>query len=148
MNLNEKAESISSYIRECEQLIHNKGHEIAQSYNLTLDQYHLLIYLYKSDIPPTIGEIANKFRKAQNTISEKISRLEEKGFIERITDKSDRRVNRVLITEDGKSIVEIVRKERSGKFIFNAIKGMDTKQLDSLLEGLEQLLKSLKKGVQ
>ena len=147
MNLNEKAGIISSYIRECEQLIHNKGHEIAQSYNLTLDQYHLLIYLYKSEIPPTIGEIAGKFGKAQNTISEKISRLEEKGFVERITDQADRRVNRVLITEEGKSIVEIVRKERSDKFIFNAIKGMDTEQLDNLLEGLKQLLKSLKKGV-
>ena len=94
MDLHKKSESISNYIRECSNIIHTKGHQIAQEYGLTYDQYHLLIYIELKERAPTINDIAEKFNKAQNTISEKVSRLEEKGLINRIGDEQDRRVTR------------------------------------------------------
>lgn len=46
--------------------IHLKHHETARKYNLTLEQFHLLIELYEmetdlsKDQSPTVGEIANR----------------------------------------------------------------------------------------
>ncbi len=63
MELQKKSESISYYIRECSNIIHHKGHQIAQEYGLTYDQHHLLIYLNKSKVAPTINDISNKFNR-------------------------------------------------------------------------------------
>lgn len=143
MELSEKAGKVTDYIRECEKIIHKKGHELAQYYNLTIDQYHLLLMLNFSNIPPTIGEIAEKFDKAQNTISERISRLEEKGLVERIPDSIDRRISRVSITDDGNKLVETIRQERSNIFILNAISKMDESEVDLLIILLEELYLNL-----
>ena len=147
MSKREKAEKITYYIRECEKLIHKKGHDIAQSYNLTLEQYHLLIMIYFSEMPPTIGEIAEEFAKAQNTISERISRLEEKDLVERISDYEDRRVIRVNITTKGKKLIETIRKERSSIFVSNAIKNMEEEDVDTLINKLENLYLQLEQEV-
>ncbi|WP_077366957.1 MarR family winged helix-turn-helix transcriptional regulator [Anaerosalibacter sp. Marseille-P3206] len=135
----EKAEKIYEYIRECEKIIHRKGHEIAQEHNLTIDQYHILVVLNHSQLTPTIGEIADKFCKAQNTMSERISRLEEKKLVERINDLEDRRITRVNITKEGKELVETIRKERSSVFVLNAIANMKEEDVDELIRQLENL---------
>lgn len=147
MDKSNKAVNITFHIRECAKLIHNKGHEIAQSYNLTIEQYHLLVMLYFSELPPTIGEIAGKFGKAQNTISERISRLEEKELVERISDYEDRRIIRVNITKEGKELVETIRKERSSIFVLNAISKMKEDDVNILIKQLENLYLHLEKEV-
>lgn len=145
MDFEEKAEKIVTYIRRSERQIHKKGHKIAQEYNLTLDQYHLLLYLNCLENPPTIGEIAEKYERAQNTISEKISRLEEKFLVERKSDLSDRRICRVDITLKGKELVNTIRKERRDKSVLRALSYMNEKEVDSLVEGLEKLYNNLDK---
>lgn len=147
MEKSEKAERITYCIRECDKLIHKKGHEIAQNYNLTIDQYHLLVMLSFSEWPPTIGEIAKKFGKAQNTMSERISRLEEKELVERITDFEDRRSIRVNITKEGEKLVETIRRERSSIFVLNATTKMEEDEVDILIRQLEKLYMYLEKEV-
>lgn len=140
MELQKNTDEIVYYIRECNRLIHMKGHEIAESHNLTLDQYHLLLYLYLKEDSPTIGELAKIFEKAQNTISEKVTRLEEKKFIERYQDKDDRRCKRVLITQSGSNLIETIRRERSDKFVKNAIQHMNDDEIHDLIIGLKKLM--------
>ena len=38
MDLEEKADIIATYLRNSERIIHRKGHELAQNYNLTIEQ--------------------------------------------------------------------------------------------------------------
>ena len=66
MDINEKAEMIASQIRKVNNLIHLKHHEIAQQNDLTIDQFHLLIFLKRDKKLPTIGELAKKANRAQN----------------------------------------------------------------------------------
>ena len=146
MDLQKKSESISYYIRECSNIIHTKGHQIAQEYNLTYDQYHLLVYLNLVETPPTISDISKKFGRAQNTISEKISRLEEKGLANRVDDKEDRRITRVTITEEGKDLVHIIKRERSNRATYAALEKMDKSEVDNLLKNLTILYDNLNKG--
>ncbi|NMB07660.1 MAG: winged helix DNA-binding protein [Tissierellia bacterium] len=144
--LEKKSESISNYIRECSGIIHEKGHSIAEEYGLTYDQYHILLYLRHQTNPPSINTISEKFNRAQNTISEKISRLEEKNLVEKIDDKLDRRITRVIITEKGNQLIKTIRKERNVRIVYNALETMNEKEIDSLLSNLNKLYDNLKEG--
>lgn len=146
MDLQKKSEKIADYIRSCNKIIHRKSHELAKSYNLTIDQYHMLFHIKYMKAEPSIGELAQKYDKAQNTISEKISRLEEKGLVYRKEDLLDRRVCRVCITDKGKNIVNIIRKERSNKAVFSALNNMKDDEIENLMISLEKLLNCLEKG--
>lgn len=139
MELQKKSESISYYIKECNNVIHRKGHQIAQEYGLTYDQHHLLIYLNKSKVAPTINDISNKFNRAQNTISEKVSRLEDKGLVKRCEDVEDRRITRVYITERGKELIHTIKQERSNRVVYSALKNMEDEEVDELLKNLAKL---------
>lgn len=98
------------------------------------------------DTPPTINEISNKSNRAQNTISEKISRLEGKGLVKRINDVCDRRITRVAITEDGLKLIKDIKKERSNRVIYAALSKMEEVEVDNLLSALEKLYNNLKEG--
>lgn len=145
MELQKASEAISNYIRECSNIIHTKGHQIAQEYDLTYDQYHLLIYLSFSKTPPTISEISKKYNRAQNTISEKISRLEEKELVSRIDDSMDRRITRVIITEKGLDLINTIRQERSNRVTYIALKKMKNREVENLLTNLSKLYNNLNK---
>lgn len=145
MELQKASEAISNYIRECSNIIHTKGHQIAQEYDLTYDQYHLLIYLSFSKTPPTISEISKKYNRAQNTISEKISRLEEKELVSRIDDSMDRRITRVIITEKGLDLINTIRQERSNRVTYIALKKMKNREVENLLTNLTKLYNNLNK---
>lgn len=143
MSLENKTEDIVRNVRLISRMIHMKRHEIAQSYNLTLDQFHTLIYLNNTISPPTIGEIATEIRKAQNTISERISRLEEKALVERIRDEHDRRISRVKLTDKGTELINSIHYQSSNEFVRKALINIDEETVESMVYGLEQLAQSL-----
>lgn len=147
----EETNKVVEYIEKIDKLIHMRHHELAQENNLSLDQFHLLIHLihrYKGDKNPTIGEIAKRSRRAQNTISERVSRLEEKGLLERVKDKDDRRISRVALTDEGRELINSINYQASKEFVFNALSDIDENVSAKLLKGLEQLAEKLedKKG--
>jgi len=137
-------EEISRYLWECNKIIHKKGHNIAKEYGLTYDQYHLLIYLKKLKTAPTINDISNKLNLAQNTVSEKIKRIEEKGLVKRVDDDSDRRITRVFITEKGLDLIKTIKKEGRNRTTYSALAKMDENEVKNFLFCLEKLYLSLK----
>lgn len=145
MDISETTEEIVRNVRLISKIIHIRRHEIAQSNNLTLDQFHTLIYLKNIEIPPTIGEIASETNKAQNTISERISRLEEKGLVERIKDKHDRRVSRVVLTQVGAELINSINYKASNELVKKALIDIEAEVVDSMVFGLGKLAKNLDK---
>ncbi len=147
MNHKEKTDKIVEGIRILDRMIHMKHHEVAQEHNLSLDQFHLLIHLIHWDVnkkTPTIGDIAKRSRKAQNTISERVTRLEEKGLLKRVKDKDDRRISRVEMTEDGIRLMKSINYQASNEFVSKALSKMDEDISTRLLEGLNLLVENLK----
>lgn len=61
-------------------------------------------------------------------------------------DLLDRRVCRVYITDEGKSLVKTIRKEKSNKAVFSALNSMEEREIEYLMISLEKLLNSLEKG--
>ena len=143
LSLENQTEEIVKNVRLISRMIHMKRHEIAQCHNLTLDQFHTLIYLNNIESPPTIGEMATEIRKAQNTISERVSRLEEKDLVERIKDKHDRRISRVALTKKGTELISSINYQAGNEFVRKALINIDEKTVENMVYGLEQLAKSL-----
>lgn len=147
MNAREKTNKIVERISILDKLIHMKHHEVAQEHNLSLDQFHLLIHLIHWDFnekPPTIGDIAKKSDRAQNTISERVTRLEEKGLLKRVKDEDDRRISRVVMTDDGIKLMKSINYQASNEFVSKALSRIDEDLSTRLLEGLNLLVENLK----
>ncbi len=148
MDLTRESELISSYIRECSHMIHVKGHELAQEYGLTYDQYHILLFIERTKAdPPSIRDISIKFNIAQNTTSEKITRLEDKKLVEKISDENDRRVMRIKILDEGVDILKKIRKERAHRITYKALESMSQDEIESLMKNLEKLHESFKEVI-
>ncbi|MDT8717489.1 MarR family transcriptional regulator [Clostridium sp. 19966] len=141
-----KVQSIINYLDEIQEIIHNKHHDTAIKYNLTVEEFHIMLHLNMKNTPPTVSELAQSFNNAQNTMSEKLTRLEEKSFIERKRDPKDKRISRIILSEQGKSIVASICYESENKFISDRISKIDDKQLNTLIDGLENLIIQLKEN--
>lgn len=148
--MNAKASKIIENWSHINKIVELKFHEIAQEFNLSLGQFHLLIELdelelnVSNDIPlPTIGEIATNIGNAPNTLSERIKRLEKKGLVEKIRDKKDSRVCRVALTNEGRKLIDSIKLQVGENLLNEVLEKMDEEFLDNLLKSLEQLIKHL-----
>ncbi|AKB83210.1 hypothetical protein MSBR3_2632 [Methanosarcina barkeri 3] len=127
-----------------------KWHEIAQQSNLSLEQFHLLIELDELELNvsnetqlPSVGEIASNIGNAPNTLSERIKRLEKKGLVEKIKDKSDLRVSRVALTNEGRRLIESIHNQVGKNLLNEVLEKMDEESIDNLSKSLDQLLNYL-----
>jgi DNA-binding MarR family transcriptional regulator len=146
----EKAIEIIQSKMEIDELIRRKHHELAQQYGLSLEQFHLLIELEElmldvdnESSAPTIGEIASSINNSQNTVSEKITRLENKKLVTRTRDLKDRRISRIVLTDEGRSLIEAISAQANNRFLFDSISKMEDADIEDLLEGLTKLLQQM-----
>lgn len=153
MNKSDKVKSIIDYRRSIEEFIHGRYHKLAEKYNLSLEQFHLLIELDELALTindeataPTIGDIARSIKNSQNTVSEKVTRLENKGLVERVKDNKDRRISRVVLTEQGRKLINKLSSEASSEFLFDSISGLNDDTIDNLLNGLKDLYEKMRRG--
>lgn len=153
MNKSDKVKSIIDYRRSIEEFIHGRYHKLAEKYNLSLEQFHLLIELDELVLTindeataPTIGDIARSIKNSQNTVSEKVTRLENKGLVERVKDNKDRRISRVVLTEQGRKLINKLSSEASSEFLFDSISGLNDDTIDNLLNGLKDLYEKMRRG--
>jgi len=145
--MSEKRYTLVDYKNKIDALIHQQYHVQAQKYGLSLEQYHLLIELDELmlDVPAedpgvSIGKIAQHIGNAQNTISERISRLEDKGLLQRVRDVKDRRVSRVCITGEGQKIIDAIEQEAARFSLVNAVETLEDEEVDQMLAILKKIL--------
>lgn len=148
MDKDKKIQKIIQCKNEVDKLIHEKYHELAQNYDLTIEQFHLLIDVeeLRLDIndefsAPTEAQMAKSAKNSQNTVSERITRLENKGLVRRIKDNMDKRISRVVLTDGGRALIESIDKQASSKFLYNSIANMEDSEINKFLSSLEKLIK-------
>ena len=74
---------------------------IAQDLGLTPGHVKAMLIL-DPDEPQTMGELAQSFACDASTMTWLVDRLEERGLVERMSSRSDRRVKTVALTAEGK----------------------------------------------
>ena len=137
--------------KEIDQTIHENYHRLAKKLGLSLDQFHLLLEIEESMIgvdselqSPTIGLLAENINVSQNTVSERISRLEKKGYLKRVMDKKDRRINHVVLTESGKNLMNTISSEAETDFVRNALLKMQSDELETFLSCYKEFINRIK----
>jgi DNA-binding MarR family transcriptional regulator len=91
-----------------------------------------------SEGPVTLGDLASIERVAPPTITKVIAKLEERGFVEREPDPSDRRVSRVALTELGRRWLDSDRRRRHA-WLAGQVQKLDDRELDTLAAAVEIL---------
>ena len=89
-----------------------KVNENLTKYNLTFSQSRVMNALYNSDDGEyTFKELEKIFHVSQQTMAGLIQRLEIKGFVTSFTDRADRRIKRVRLTDSGRRHRQGIQKE-------------------------------------
>ncbi|RMG73217.1 MAG: MarR family transcriptional regulator [Chloroflexi bacterium] len=104
--------SLDVLLQQLAMTIRRQIANIASAYDLTVAQYLALMTIYRSDSYCTMSELADNTMQISATMTGIINRLENRGWVKRELDPSDRRVWRVNLTPDGKHQLEQLEAER------------------------------------
>lgn len=103
--------NIEKDLRYISGIIKQKGREMLSNYKITPPQFVALQWLFE-DGDMTIGELSNKMYLACSTTTDLVDRMEKNLLVERVKDRSDRRVVRIHLLEEGNRIIDEVIKKR------------------------------------
>lgn len=111
-------------------------------HGITISQAWVLAHLWRED-GLSQSKIADRMDVATVTTSKLIDRLEERGFVRRQVDPTDRRSNLVFATPDGQALVKVLT-----KIVFEvdevANAGIDAPDLEITLRVLGRMRQNLK----
>lgn len=130
-------EDIGFYVKLISKKMDQHMNEGLKKYDLTKTQQDVLGYLHHTDKKVVIQkDIEEHFHISNPTVTGILNRLEQKGFIERKNDVSDKRVRTIVLTQ---------KEQLLHNDIENQIRSMESK-FDSVLgdEKKEELLEILK----
>ncbi|WP_018921653.1 MarR family winged helix-turn-helix transcriptional regulator [Salsuginibacillus kocurii] len=129
--------NVEKSLRRIAYIVKQRGREILNQFPITPPQFVALQWLHeKGDM--TIGELSNKMYLACSTTTDLVDRMEKNDLVERIKDKSDRRVVRIHLLEKGKTIIQEVVKERQD-YLSEVLEDFSEQEVDQL----EKILASL-----
>ncbi len=87
----------------------------------------------------TMQELASRLGAKAPAMSQIIDRLVRRGMVERRADSQDRRVCRLHLTLNGRSLIQRARDGQDQKLAL-ALENLDADTRDSLLKGLQALV--------
>lgn len=135
-------------------LIHDVARQMRTAYDqkmkplgLTRSQWWVLAYLQRHD-GPTQQELADILDVGKVTLTGLLTRLENKGWVERRPHEHDKRSKRVYLTDKVRSVVDSMR-EVGRELLHDVAAGLSQDELiilESLLTGMHQNLTELNIG--
>ncbi|MEV6103429.1 MarR family transcriptional regulator [Streptomyces sp. NPDC051940] len=126
-------------INRCAALLQQAESAPLQAAGLTRPEFDLLGALRRTDRELTPGELARETFSSGAAVTKRLTRLTERGLVERQTDDRDRRVVRVRLTEAGRALVDTVLPAQLA-FEGAALAGLDDDRRTGLAEQLADLL--------
>lgn len=122
-------------------LLRTEGRNLLLQHGLQPVQFEALQYLSicnrYSDTPMGVTDYLGQ---TKGSVSQTLKVLEKKGLIEKIPDKTDKRVTHMSVTEAGRNLVNIIP---PSQLLERANKQFTNKNSESIDESLRSLLKSM-----
>lgn len=111
-----------------------------KEFDLTYTQYLALLVLWEK-APLTLKELGKELDLASNTLTPLLKRLEEKGYIQRLTPKSDKRQLYIQLTPRGSEL----QKELESKLLtcFRQLDGLSREKSQDFINNNQILIQSL-----
>lgn len=95
----------------------------------------------------SISKLSKTMFVSPPAISKKINDLENKGFVERVNDKNDRRNTFVILTAKGMDILKTT-KNTLDNFIIRATSSLNEGELEQFITTFEKIIESMEKEME
>ena len=144
--MNQTADYLTN-IRRIIKLYDNMLKEICEQYNLTTIEANIISFLYYSPDRDTAGDVVELNMFSKGNVSQAVESLNQKAFLQRIPDTTDRRKIHLSLLPSCKPITNAMEAARAQfrEEIFNGFSEDDRKQFDCLnrriMENTKQALK-------
>lgn len=119
------------------------GDKSLKELDLTSSQMNVLIYIFNNlDSEINQKDIEKNLYLKNSTVTDILNRLESKDFLYRTTSSKDGRYKKILLTDKGENIREIII-NKALLFEQYFTKGMSKGESEMLFELLEKVLKNI-----
>ena len=115
-----------------------------QHVSLSMTEVHILEAIEKSE-SNMMSAVAKYLMITQGTLTVSVSKLEKKGYVERIKDESDRRILRLKNTEKANMVLQ-VHDEFHKQMIDKIVNDLDIEEEQELLKSLYKVSQFFKES--
>ncbi|QOR35994.1 MarR family transcriptional regulator [Clostridium sp. 'deep sea'] len=148
-----KLDSSSRIIQLLDEIHHEMYHkkkykDVATQFNMSKEQVWILWKLrrakkrHKKEY--SVGQLAKMCNVAQNTMSERITRLAERGFVTRIQNPNDRRKYIVELNKSGEDLLNYIDEEHKRLFALEIEESLSTEKREMLTNLLSELVSNIR----
>ena len=109
------------------------------AFGMSMTEYRMLVVLLEAPAERLrMSDLANDAHHSLSRSSHTIARMEARGWVKRIPHESDRRVTYVILTDDGKALLDRARPQyhTAIRRVFVTAVGDQMANLDSMLQGI------------
>lgn len=135
---------LTEYLRKIIQASYSRVEERLEKYGLVKGQAQLLVIIRDND-GSTQKELAEMIDVKYSSMSERLRKLENLGYIERTTDESNSKYKRIFITSSGK-MAAIQCRRIQNEFQQIIYKGFAKKDVNQLEFYLEKICNNIEKS--
>ena len=124
----------------------NRFQAVADSFfkEVTWKQFFAVICINLCKESPTINELAEIMGSSHQNVKQILIKLEKKGFVQMITDDSDRRKQRIVVTEKCNEFCKSNDKE-SQIYMNRTFEGITQEQITTTIQTITQMERNLKR---
>lgn len=132
-------QSISIKLRRVNDKIRQVSDAAFSEYNLTGPQVGYIGYILDEGGAIPQNELEKKARVSHPTIVGVVNRLQEKGYVEILMDKKDRRKRIIRLTDSAENVLQQLKKKYAemSSALLKGLSNEEIKELDRLLQKLD-----------
>ncbi len=130
------------YFAHITRYVRNRISTCLREYNLGSGQSDILRFLIHKGDGKSQDEISKELEIDNTTVTRTVQRLLKNGYIEKIKDEKDKRVNRIYLTEKAERVDSISRKIKE-EALGVIIRGIKDDELEIFMKVLERMYKNM-----
>lgn len=110
--------------------------------DISWKQFFVIICINLCKNPPTIKELADITGSSHQNVKQILIKLEKKGYIQTLSDETDKRKQRIVLTEKTRTFCES-HDEESEKIVHGIFAGIDPQEIAITIKTILQMEKNL-----
>ncbi len=110
--------------------------------DISWKQFFVIICINLCKNPPTIKELAEITGSSHQNVKQILIKLEKKGYIQTLSDETDKRKQRIVLTEKTRTFCES-HDEESEKIVYGIFAGIDPQEIAITIKTILQMEKNL-----
>lgn len=120
----------------CERSIEQRlRSHLSENFDITLPQFEVLCQLDRLDVPIVMSRLSDRLKVTSSNLTGVVDRLERKGLVKRFRSRTDRRVQHIEMTTEGRTAHAEIAADNAlwVTRAFTELTGKEVTQLQKLL---------------